>query len=64
MPSSTAPGSRHWQTVCRVNADADLSNDDPACVPWNIFQLGGVTPDQLAYLQIPGVMEGQTTEQS
>ena len=21
--------------VCRVNADADLSNDDPACVPYN-----------------------------
>ena len=32
------------QTVCRVNADVDLSNDDPACVPWNIFNIGGVTP--------------------
>jgi iron complex outermembrane recepter protein len=51
------------QIVCRVNGDADLSNDDPACVPWNIFQIGGVTPAQLAYLQIPGVMEGSTTEQ-
>ncbi len=51
------------QIVCRVNADVDLSNDDPSCVPWNIFNLGGVTPQQLAYLQIPGVMEGSTTEQ-
>ncbi len=51
------------QTVCRVNADVDLSNDDPACVPWNIYQAGGVTPQQLAYLQIPGVMEGSTTEE-
>jgi iron complex outermembrane recepter protein len=51
------------QTVCRVNADVDLSNDDPACVPWNIFQPGGVTPDQLAYLQVPGLSTGQTTEQ-
>ena len=51
------------QTVCRVNADVDLSNDDPACVPWNIFNIGGVTPNQLAYLQIPGVMQGSTTEQ-
>ena len=51
------------QTVCRVNADIDLSNDDPACVPWNIFNIGGVTPEQLAYLHIPGVMEGSTTEQ-
>ena len=49
--------------VCRVNADADLSNDDPACVPWNIFQAGGVTPDQVAYLAIPGLQEGATTEQ-
>ena len=51
------------QIVCRVNADTDFSNDDPACVPYNIFQLGGVTPDQLAYLQIPGHTSGGTTEQ-
>jgi iron complex outermembrane receptor protein len=58
------PGSAtQGQTVCRVNADADFSNDDPACVPWNIFQAGGVTPAQLAYVHIPGVMEGSTTEQ-
>jgi iron complex outermembrane recepter protein len=49
--------------VCRVNADADTSNDDPACVPYNPFQIGGVTPEQLAYLQIPGLSEGSTTEQ-
>ena len=60
----TRPDSQtQGQTVCRVNADIDLSNDDPACVPWNIFNIGGVTPDQLAYLHIPGVMEGSTTEQ-
>jgi iron complex outermembrane receptor protein len=51
------------QVVCRVNADANLSNDDPACVPWNIFNYNSVTPDQLAYLQIPAVMQGSTTEQ-
>jgi iron complex outermembrane receptor protein len=60
----TLPGSPTLgQVVCRVNADVDLSNDDPACVPWNIFQIGGVTPAQLAYLTIPGLMEGSTTEQ-
>ncbi|MET0499311.1 MAG: TonB-dependent receptor [Steroidobacteraceae bacterium] len=48
--------------VCRVNADADLSNDDPACVPYNIYQLGGVTPQALAYLQVPGLTSGSTTE--
>lgn len=58
-PDSTTLG----QTICRVNADVDLSNDDPACVPYNIFQLGGVTPEQLEYLQIPGLSEGSTTEQ-
>jgi iron complex outermembrane receptor protein len=52
------------QVVCRVNADADLSNNDPACVPYDIFKAsGGVTPDQLAYLQIPGLSEGETVEQ-
>ena len=32
-------------------------------MPYNIFQPGGVTPEQLAYLQIPGLAEGSTTEQ-
>ncbi len=51
------------QVVCRINADDVLTNDDPRCVPYNIFQPGRVTPEQLAYLQIPGVSEGSTTEQ-
>jgi outer membrane receptor protein involved in Fe transport len=49
--------------VCRINADADLTNDDPTCVPYNIFQLGGITQEQLDYLQIPGLSSGSTTEQ-
>ena len=54
-----SPGSTTFgQIVCRVNADADLSNNDPRCVPYNIFQPGGVTPDQLAYLQVPGLVGG------
>ena len=32
------------------------------CVPWNIFQTGGVTPAQLAYLQTPGTAKGTNTE--
>jgi iron complex outermembrane recepter protein len=51
------------QPVCRVNADADLSNDDPACVPYQIFGAGAVDAAQLAYLQIPGLSEGETVEQ-
>ena len=59
------PGSPTFgQVVCRVNADADLTNNDPACVPYDIFKAsGGVTPEQLAYLQIPGLSEGETVEQ-
>jgi outer membrane receptor protein involved in Fe transport len=48
--------------VCRVNADTDASNDDPNCVPYNIFQNGGVTPEALAYLQVPGFQDGATTQ--
>ena len=51
------------QPVCRVNADADLSNNDPTCVPYAIFGVGTVTAEQLAYLQIPGLSQGETVEQ-
>ncbi len=40
--------------ACLVNTDADPANDDPNCVPWNIYQQGGVDPAALAYLQTPG----------
>jgi iron complex outermembrane recepter protein len=33
------------------------------CVPWNIFQQGGVTPAALAYLDTPGTAQGVNTEQ-
>ena len=39
---------------CLVNVDADGGNDDANCVPWNIWQDGGVNPQALAYLQTPG----------
>lgn len=59
----TRPGEiTNGQTVCSINADASVTNDDPRCVPWNIFSLNGVTPDQLAYLQVPGISTGSTTE--
>ncbi len=51
------------QPVCRINADASPTNDDPNCVPYAIFGVGSVTPDQLAYLQVPGLTEGETVEQ-
>jgi len=33
------------------------------CVPWNIFQTGGVTQAALAYLDTPGTAQGVNTEQ-
>ncbi len=33
-----------------------------SCVPWNIFQTGGVTAAQLNYLQTPGTATGNNTE--
>jgi iron complex outermembrane receptor protein len=35
--------------VCRVNADAVATNDDPACVPANVFGAGSISPDAVAY---------------
>jgi iron complex outermembrane receptor protein len=61
--SLTAVAGPNGTPVCRVNADADLTNDDPACVPYQIFGVGSVTADQLAYLQIPALSEGSTVEQ-
>lgn len=41
-----------------------VDGTDPACVPWNIFTQGGVTPEALAYLQIPLVQRGETIQQN
>ncbi len=32
------------------------------CVPWNVFQAGGVTPAQRTYLDTPGTAQGNNTE--
>lgn len=45
-------------TVCRSVVDGS----DPNCVPWNIFQTGGVTQDAINYLVLPLFARG-TTEQ-
>jgi outer membrane receptor protein involved in Fe transport len=48
--------------VCSVNADADPNNDDTNCVPYNIFQQGGVTQEALDYLQIPGFQRAEAVQ--
>ncbi len=35
---------------------------DPTCVPWNIYQPGGVTAAQLAYLTVPSTYATMATE--
>ncbi|HEY6640893.1 TonB-dependent receptor plug domain-containing protein [Povalibacter sp.] len=49
--------------VCRVNADADASNDDAACVPYNLFGIG--VNDQRALDYVTGVSyRHETLQQS
>ena len=38
------------QTVCRVNADAISSNDDPSCVPFNPFGEGQYSQASVGYI--------------
>ncbi|MDP1691441.1 MAG: TonB-dependent receptor [Burkholderiaceae bacterium] len=44
--------------VCRSAADGS----DPGCVPYNIWSLGKITPEALAYLQMPGFQKGYTSQ--
>ena len=47
------------KAVCR---SALPGGSSPTCVPYNPWRLGGVTPDQLAYLQTPGNSTGATQQ--
>jgi iron complex outermembrane recepter protein len=49
------------QIVCAGNAGG--ANNAPGCVPWNIFQPGGVTPAAVAYISIPGEQKGYNQEE-
>ena len=42
---------------------AKVAGTDPNCVPYNPWALGAVTPEQLAYIQIPGQQFGYTQQQ-
>ena len=50
--------------VCRsALPDANGFVVDPNCVPYNLWAVGGITADQLKYIQIPGVQIGDTQQQ-
>jgi len=59
------------QRAMNVVADPDsgeavcasvLDGTDPNCVPYNVWSIGGVTPEALAYLQVPLLQSGTTTQ--
>ena len=39
-----------------------LDGSDPNCVPWNIFQAGGVTQEALDYITLPIFFDGSTDQ--
>ncbi|MBN9534280.1 MAG: TonB-dependent receptor [Alphaproteobacteria bacterium] len=40
-----------------------IAGTDASCVPYNLFDLNGLTPDVIKYLATPGFKEGSTVEQ-
>ena len=50
------------QIVCRVNADADPTNDDPACVPLNVFGNGAPSQAALDYVQVTSTLESSARQ--
>jgi outer membrane receptor protein involved in Fe transport len=39
-----------------------IDGTDPNCVPFNIFQIGGVTPAAAAYVSVPSFQTGETKQ--
>jgi len=53
------PGAGFGQPVC----NSVLDGTDTTCVPWNAFQPGGITQDQLDYLQAAGLQIGRISQE-
>ena len=43
--------------VCRVNVDGDTTNDDPLCVPYNVFGIGVNSPAAIDYITGSGARD-------
>ena len=56
------PGVAAGVPVCRIRLTDPTNLVGAACVPYNIFTQGGVTPQQLAFLQIPLIQRGHVNE--
>jgi outer membrane receptor protein involved in Fe transport len=40
-----------------------IDGSDPNCVPWNIWQIGGVSEEALGYVQTPGFIRAEAQQQ-
>src|SRR4051794_18068724 len=52
------PATPGFDPTCR----SVLTGTDPNCAPYDIFTTGGVTPEALNYLQVPGLRSGTIQE--
>lgn len=50
------------QIVCRINADADPTNDDPNCVPINVFGEGVPSQAALDYVNTTSFVDSRASE--
>ena len=50
------------EIVCNVNVDDDPTNDDPACIPLDIYSGNPVTNGAFDYVTIPLLRDGETTQ--
>ncbi len=48
--------------ACRINVDANPNNDDPGCVPLNVFTTNPLSPASLKYVLANGAEDDKTTE--
>ena len=53
------PNTPEVDAICR----SVLSGVDPACVPYDVFGPNGPSPASINYLNVFGVIDGQTSEQ-
>ena len=56
------PGVAVGAPVCRIRLTDPSNLVGESCVPYNVFQTGGVTAEQLNFLQIPLVLRGHVNE--
>jgi outer membrane receptor protein involved in Fe transport len=51
------------QIACRINTDPDTANDDPTCVPFNLFGIGVNSPAAVDYVMGVGEVHQSNTQQ-